>query len=117
MKILDGNDQKDAGYLTESKGKLIKEIQEGLDKRAEIMHSFPFYGTQWFLTLFPLLHLFTRQLLLSTHCEANRLHPASQGADTMFSFLCKLFFLLCASEMSQCWPVTLQTAFSVFFPS
>ena len=91
MKILDGNDQKDAGYLTESKGKLIKEIQEGLDKRAEIMHSFPFCGTQWFLTLFPLLHLFTRQLLLSTHCEANRLHPASQGADTMFSFLCKPF--------------------------
>ena len=93
MKILDGNDQKDAGYLTESKGKLIKEIQEGLDKRAEIIHSFPFYGTQWFLTLFPLLHLFTRQLLLTTHCEPNRLHPASQGADTMFSFLCKLFFL------------------------
>ena len=70
MKILDGNDQKDAGYLTESKRKLIKETQEGLDKRAEIVHSFPFYGTRWFLTLFPLLHLFIPQILLSTHLDA-----------------------------------------------
>ena len=91
MKILDGNDQKDAGYLTESKGKLIKEIQEGLDKRAEIMHSFPFYGTQWFLTLFPLLHLFTRQLLLSTHCEAG-----AQGNSSTNFFFVKLGYLTTA---------------------
>lgn len=28
--MLDEDDQKDAGYLTESKGKLTKQIQEGL---------------------------------------------------------------------------------------
>lgn len=39
--MLDEDDQKDAGCLTESKGKLTKEIQEGLDDRVEITNSFP----------------------------------------------------------------------------
>lgn len=38
----DGDDQKDAGYPTESKGKWIKETREGLDKGVEVISSFPF---------------------------------------------------------------------------
>lgn len=39
--MLDEDDRKDAGCLTESKGKLTKQIQEGLDDRVEIINSFP----------------------------------------------------------------------------
>lgn len=48
QKMLDEVNQKDAGYLTESRGKLTKEIQEGLD---ESINSFPIYETPWFFTL------------------------------------------------------------------
>lgn len=42
--MVDGDDQKDIRYLTESKGKLTKELQEGLDDKVEIINSFPIYG-------------------------------------------------------------------------
>lgn len=50
--MLDEDDQKDAGYFTESKGKLTRRFRKGLDDEVEIINSFPFYGTPGFLTLF-----------------------------------------------------------------
>lgn len=50
--MLAEDNQKDTGYLTESKGKWTKEIQEGLDEGVEIINSFPFYGAPWIFILF-----------------------------------------------------------------